>query len=314
MGVPLPARVIAPWRAPLSSPCRLLSLSGGGSWGAFESGVVARIVDERDASFDYDRLLGVSAGSMNAGLLATQAPGNVGLRAGVATLKTLWSEMRTRDVWHFAPLGAVDVRADRRALLSTEPLRALLARELDGRVIRRNLTVGVTSLASGRPMVVDEVELRRDPKFLQTVLLASSAIPVLFPPVAYNHSLFVDGGIGANVLTVHGVEKCPRGAPVELDVVNVLPLLGALAEPQLESLSLLNLALRSVQVLLSSALNHQLDFKCAPGERSNVLARVYTPSARLGIVVPTVLDFDWGAELWQAGYETTTPMEFYFCT
>jgi NTE family protein len=298
----------------LAQPCRLLSLSGGGSWGAFEAGVVARIVDERVPSFDYDRLLGVSAGSMNVGLLATEAPGNAGLRAGVTALRRLWAEMRTHTVWRFAPLAAVDARADRRALLSTQPLRARLAREFDGRTLRRNLTVGITSLASGRPVVVDEAALRREPASLQTVLLASSAIPVLFPPVAYNGSLFVDGGIGANVLARHGVETCAPGAAVELDVVNVLPLLGALAERELERLSLLALALRAVQVLLQSALDHQLDdFRCAPGERSNVRARVYTPRAALGLMVPTILDFDWGAALWRAGYETTTAEEFYFC-
>ncbi|KAG8470079.1 hypothetical protein KFE25_008500 [Diacronema lutheri] len=280
-------------------PCRLLSLSGGGSWGAFEAGVLQRLIVERGEGFDYERILGVSAGSLNAALLATEAPGHAGLLAGSATLRKLWTDARTRDVWRFKPLS-LDERADK-SLLSNAPLGELLGRALAGRTIRRNLTVGLTSLATGRPVVVDEAEIARaGGAQLVPLLLASSAIPVLFPPVHYNRTLFVDGGIGSNVLTVHGVERCPN-VPVQLDIINCLPLIG-------------QLALRSMQVLLETAFDHQLSFKCAPGERSNVLARIYSPRQGLGIVVPTVLDFDFGARLWQAGYEqSAAPDEFYFC-
>lgn len=39
-------------------PCRVLSLSGGGSYGAFEAGVLKRLLDEEPA-LDYDFITGV---------------------------------------------------------------------------------------------------------------------------------------------------------------------------------------------------------------------------------------------------------------
>lgn len=258
------------------APCRLLSLSGGGSWGAFEAGVISRLLEERGEAFDYARILGVSAGSLNAGLLATEPPGHSGLRAGAATLRKLWTEARTRDVWEWHIFRPDDHAG--KSLLSTAPLRRLLERVLTGRSIRRNVTFGLTSVATGRPAVVDEREIARaGGKAMVPLMLASSAIPVLFPPIWYNETLWIDGGVASNVLTVHGVDLCPAGAPVELDIVNCLPLLAQLSAAQEHGLGLIDMAMRSVQVLLQTAFEHQLNFKCAPGERSNVLARVFSP-------------------------------------
>jgi hypothetical protein len=314
LGAPLPAAVRGRLPTPAAAapaPCRLLSLSGGGSWGAFEAGVLQRLLDERGDAFDYARILGVSAGSMNAVLLATELPGNAGLRAGAKRLRELWAGLRTSDVWRFKPLLLVGPHPAK-SLLSTAPLRRLLERALSNRAISRNVTVGITSLASGVAAVADEAEISRD---MVTLLLASSAIPVIFEPVEYNRSLFVDGGIGSNVLTVHGVNNCPAGAPVEIDIVNALPLIGQLAPAQVEKLGLVEIALRTLQVVLQTAMDHQLNFKCAPGQKSNVFARVFAPRAGLGLVVPTLLDFDHGEWLWKVGYEqSAAPQEeFYFC-
>ncbi|KAJ1620613.1 acyl transferase/acyl hydrolase/lysophospholipase [Pavlovales sp. CCMP2436] len=308
----LTVAVHAPTVTAHAPPCRLLSLSGGGSWGAWEAGVLQRLLDERGDAFDYARVLGVSAGSINAVFLATEPPGNAGLCAGAARLHELWAGLRTSDVWRFKSL------IDRsKSLLSTAPLRRTLERTLNGRNVARNVTVGITSLATGEAVLVNEPEISRNN--LVTLLLASSAIPVLFPPVSYNHSsstsIYVDGGLVSNVLTVHGVERCLAGAPIEIDIINALPLLSPLAPAQVEKLGLVEIALRSVQVLIQTAMTHQLNnFKCNPGQRSNVLARVFAPRAGLGLVLPTLLDFDHGEWLWRAGYDqSAAPQEFFFC-
>jgi len=83
--------------ATAAADCRVLSLSGGGSFGAFEAGVLARMLDDAPG-LDYDFHLGVSAGALNAGYLATYAQGPAGFADGVASLKELWETTKSSDV------------------------------------------------------------------------------------------------------------------------------------------------------------------------------------------------------------------------
>lgn len=173
-----------------AAPCRVLSLSGGGSFGAFEAGVLSRLVDEQPG-LDYDYVMGISAGALNAGLLATVPVGPAGFKSGVDLMTGLWWNTTTGQVWRprLEPLKGEP------SLLSVDPLKKTMARVLDGRTVVRKVTLGSTSLATGASALHDEDEVSRN---LTTLMRASSAIPVLFPPVEYNGARHVDGGTTAN--------------------------------------------------------------------------------------------------------------------
>jgi predicted acylesterase/phospholipase RssA len=79
--------------AAASRVCNLLTLSGGGSLGAYEAGVLNKLLHE-NSSIDYDFILGVSAGSMNAAYLSTYPQGPQGLADGVAALHELWRSVQ----------------------------------------------------------------------------------------------------------------------------------------------------------------------------------------------------------------------------
>ena len=163
-------------------------LSGGGNLGAGQVGSVLALLER---GIEPDLLVGTSAGAINASYLA----GNPGTK-GAERLAAIWGSIRTRDVfrlplkpWHLLS----HLRSD--ALYHSDGLRDLLEGSLPYREIentRVGLRIVATDFESGAAVafhtgpVVDAV-------------LASSALPGLFPPVEIGGRLYVDGGIADNV-------------------------------------------------------------------------------------------------------------------
>jgi len=296
-------------------PCRVLSLSGGGSYGAFESGVLSRLVEE-DPGLDYDFILGVSAGALNTGLLSTAGLGASGFADVVSLLKQLWWTSKNRNVWR---LRTDPLKGDP-SLLSTAPLKKTIEENISGKKVLRNVTLGTTNLATGSTARHDEGEMQ-DADNLTALLLASSAIPVVFPPVVLNGARHVDGGNSANVLTVHGIDRCDAAAPKEAPPEIVLDII--LADRPLEQVppeetlewDLLQLAQREYQIAKLGLFNHELRFACDPGVTSRITANLYSSVDPLKVSKLGMLDFDHGEEIWSVGYNFSRVQkdQFYFC-
>lgn len=298
--------IAAALSAPAPSPpadCRVLSISGGGSFGAFEAGVLARLTEEQH-SLDYDYMLGVSAGALNAGYLSTFPTGAAGFKAGVESLKDLWSTTKSSDVWSFR----LDPFKAPPSLLSVDPLERLLERILASRSVQRKVTIGTTDLATGATARHDEDQLAQD---TSTLLRASSAIPLVFPPVEYNGTRHVDGGNSANVLTVHGIDRCDLAAKakgaasqptIHIDVILAEQTIAQVTPAQTVGWSLLELASREFMIAKKQLFDHQLRFKCPAGQRSRIRMQLYTPNAVIEAGKLAILDFDKGAEVWAIGH------------
>jgi NTE family protein len=163
-------------------------LSGGGNLGAGQVGAVLALLER---GIEPDLLVGTSAGALNAAYLAGD-PGVDGARR----LAGIWDAVRTRDVfrlprrpWHLV----THLRQD--ALYHNDGLRQLLERSLPYEMIedsKLGLRIVATDFESGSAVafhsgnVVDAV-------------LASAALPGLFPPVEIAGRSYVDGGIADNV-------------------------------------------------------------------------------------------------------------------
>jgi len=181
-------------------------LSGGGSLGAVQVGMLQALASE---GVKPDMLLGTSVGALNAAYVAGH-----GLEEGsLAELAAIWVGLRRRDVFPLQPtrLGAAAVGRSP-SLCPVEPLRRLIS----GHVAFDNLEdaaipvhVVATDVRSGEEVLISE----GDPV---DAILASAAIPAIFPSVRIGERDLIDGGIADNAAVSQAVEL---GA----SVVYVLP-------------------------------------------------------------------------------------------
>lgn len=189
---------------------RLLALSSGGPFGAFGAGFLngwsEQSSGDRVRPEAFDVVTGVSAGA----LLATHA--FLG-RKGDPVLAHQYTTISTEDVLRERSLfGALFSNS----LFDTSPLRRTLealvtpalldevadatALDPDSGAPARLLLVLAVDLDSGLPRILDLGAIARDKSapdrinsYIDT-LMASSAIPVAFPPVFIDGAMHVDGG------------------------------------------------------------------------------------------------------------------------
>jgi len=172
-------------------PNRALVLSGGGSKGAFELGVVDYLVNDR--GLDFEVIAGVSTGSLNAVVLA-QGAGASGIRTEVAALKDLWFGIRSNDdIYTSRFLGKILAFISKNSIYSSDPLRTKLEKSVSPSKLTasgKDLRIGAVVLESGDYVTADQ----KNPSILSWAL-ASSSMPVFFPPVSVDGVTAVDGGV-----------------------------------------------------------------------------------------------------------------------
>lgn len=202
-------------------------LSGGGARAAYQVGVLRAVVEilPRRALNPFPIICGTSAGALNAAALATHASR---FQLGVHGLEAVWRNFRTHQVFHtdlsglllrgatwLGGLLAGGLEAKRPvSLLNNKPLAGLLQGLLRfdriSLAIERGdlhaLSVTCSGYSSGQSVSFFEaargVRNWRHPRRVGIRtrlgvehLLASTAIPVLFPAVRLNREYFGDGSI-----------------------------------------------------------------------------------------------------------------------
>ena len=247
-------------------PNRALVLSGGGSKGAFEVGAVDYLVNE--SGLDFQVITGVSSGSLNSVILA-QGHGHAGLKRQIEVLKALWFGIRSRDdVLLGKFLGKLLVLLTAQSLYSPEPLMAKLRAAISFDRLRssgKELRVGAVSLESGNYRAIDQ----NDPDLLQWVL-ASSSIPVAFPPVKIGGESAVDGGV-RNVTPLEDAFRAlsalnpdPSDETDEIYIVLASPLEAELAMGPWKTG--LQIGARSVSILVNEIYREDISYALAVNE------------------------------------------------
>jgi predicted patatin/cPLA2 family phospholipase len=164
-----------------------LSFSGGGSLGAVEIGIIKKLSERGLTKFDL--YTGISAGALNAGLLSYFND----IDNGINLAEKIYSNLKNRMVYKLLPTTDI-------SLLNTEPLFNTLTdiiSKMPNEPIIHTL-LGATNLYSGNLDVYSFEENNNFDKV--NLMMASSAIPGLFPPINYNGKLYADGGILSNEL------------------------------------------------------------------------------------------------------------------
>ncbi|HSJ96659.1 MAG TPA: patatin-like phospholipase family protein [Myxococcota bacterium] len=162
-------------------------LAGGGSLGAVEVGMLEALLE---AGVSADLVVGASVGAINGAHFAARPD-----RDGLALLRALWTSVRRRDVFPFSPLnGALSFLSLRNHLVNAGPLHRLLSRNLPFRDLREARIP--LHLIAADALTGLEVLLSEGP--VVEAVLASSAIPGVFPPIELRGRHLFDGGIASN--------------------------------------------------------------------------------------------------------------------
>ena len=205
-----------------------LILSGGGARAAYQVGVLRAIAEALPpaAPLPFPIVCGNSAGALNAAFVASDAHY---FDRAVRSLEQLWTALAPDAVYRTegwvlflaaARIGRMFFHANARtgtnapALLDSSPLAALLARRVDFAGIQRNIDDGLVqalaitafSYSSGRSISFCQTTpdhpmwaraQRRGVADVITAshLLASSAIPFIFPAVRIGDEFYGDGSM-----------------------------------------------------------------------------------------------------------------------
>jgi NTE family protein len=202
-----------------------LVLSGGGARAAYQVGVLKAIADimPEGTRNPFGIISGTSAGAINATGLAANADN---FRNAVYAIEHVWKNFRPHQVYRTDPVGVFScagrwlasmVLAFRNrpvSLLDNSPLAALLGdmirfnnlREVIDAGYLRALSITASGYSSGHSVAFfqgspdisawkrfQRIGLRVDLKLEH--LLASAAIPVVFPAVRINREYFGDGAM-----------------------------------------------------------------------------------------------------------------------
>src|SRR5689334_8055286 len=160
-------------------PNRAVVMSGGGSKGAFQVGALDYLI--QDQGMDFQVIAGVSTGSLNSVILS-QASSFEELRRYHQQLKEIWFGIQSDgDIYSKRFLGKVLVLLTKNSMFDPKPLLEMLRRNASPDRIarsRKELRLGAVSLETG-----DFVEIDQSQPNLLDWTLASSSMPLFFPPV-----------------------------------------------------------------------------------------------------------------------------------
>jgi NTE family protein len=180
-------------------------LGGGGRWGAVEVGMLKALEEK---GIRPDLILGTSIGAFNGSVVAAQ-PGI----DGVDRLVQIWKEIAASDLFSGGSYDRFKAVATLQpAMHGSAALRAMLEQVHDADSRIEDLVIPFQCVAAS-------IERAAEHWFTEgpliDALLATSAVPLLFPPIEINEEHFYDGGL---------VNSVPLRRAVKLgaDVVYVL--------------------------------------------------------------------------------------------
>lgn len=187
---------------------RALVLSGGGARGAFQVGVIKKLVEK---NIHWDVICGVSVGAINAAYLAQFA--KVHQKAGVLTLEAFWLQLKgNSSIYNTRPLGFM-ASLWNGGLYDTSPLKELIRSSFRINMVKQagiKLLISAVSLNTGKFKTVDENETD-----LCDWIMASSAFPFAFPPIKIGGEWWVDGGV-RNVTPLLEAAKIPNVTDIDV--------------------------------------------------------------------------------------------------
>jgi NTE family protein len=262
---------------------RALVLSGGGVKGAYQVGILKRLMV--DHGLQYDAYCGISVGSLNAAFLAQYKDGAEAIR----DLEDLWLKVRDKEIkkkWKFWGFVAA---LWKRSVFNSQPLMKWVKNSVSQEKIAASGKLFRSSAVcwgDGKARVATEKDLN-----LIEWVVASASFPVMFSPVEIEGQLWADGGLR----NMTPIGEAIRLGATEIDVI----LCGnpSYLDPfNAKKRKALGLAGRAVEIMADQIMLADLqicglknDLAELNGKYKSIKLRVFRPHSDLG---DNALEFD----------------------
>lgn len=277
--------------------CDILALSGGGSFGAVEIGILDDLVSKNEIPNVYDTITGISAGGLNAGFLSFYK----NISNAIPLLKKMYAETKTENIYKRDLIKIFKTYA----IYDTAPLRKTLFSFLENKTPQQGGThtiIGASNVNNLRLDIFDFDKYTIDDKI--QILMTTSAIPLAFPMQKFNNSYYVDGGVISNEIIYQALGETPN-----CGTYNVV-FISASSHKQYQSTpSSIVSYIESIYHLLLNTFDYQIasmnqNTRC-PNPIGNVKLCFPQPKILDGY---SILNFDNGLELYNLG------KTFYSCS
>jgi NTE family protein len=175
---------------------KALILAGGGARGAFHIGVWKYL---QESKWTPDLICGTSVGAINAAA--------IGAGMSAEHLNQLWTTYNRPKIYRLMMLkflASVLLRKPLRPITDTGPMRRMISKNLDFSKLRQSpieIVISAVNLLNGRLYLFNQQEIDIDH------LMASSAMPIIFPWQYINGQPFWDGGVIANAPLFAALQK-----------------------------------------------------------------------------------------------------------
>jgi NTE family protein len=271
----------------------ILAFSGAGSFGSVEIGILNKLSDSNSIVQKYDLYTGISAGGLNAGFLSHFTS----IKDALPSIKRIMTRLSNRDIYKLIPTTNV-------SLLNTSPLEDTIGSTIKSLGSSKIQTlIGTTNLNTGYldTFYYNTLELADQIK----LLMATSAIPLVFPPISWKGQLYVDGGEIVNQM----LEPITSN-----DFINVtyITTSGGI-EPNYSIVTFEDIIKRNMQIVLSGFDNiiRSININCGTNKPRGIVYMYYVNSSKLEGY--SSMNFNNGKELLDIGYNNVEYKTFNLC-
>jgi len=282
----------------VSSPtCNILSLSGGGSFGAVEVGILDTLVHTHRIPPMFDVITGISVGGLNAAVLSYYN----NIPTALPLMINMYSTIRTADVYY---LDITNIW-NSWSIFNNAPLEKTMRKIFNTIPTPKyppQVLIGASNIYTQTLDIFMFNQLSFEDKM--HVLMSTSAIPIIFPPRKSNGTLYIDGGIISNELITQAIGF------VDCKYYNIT-FISARSQHNVSNIN----GFMSYMMSVIDMVLHTFDSQIAQ------VTHCTYPKGEINACYPTddtlntysVLDFDHGVELYQSGKNMHKCVKYLLC-
>ena len=198
--------------------CYAIVFSAGADKGAYQAGVVQGLVENLNSTdVAWEVVSGVAIGSINAALLSVFDIGDE--MSMVQELEAAWLNASKLNIYKNWPGGVVEGLFFKTGLYDSTPLRETYRAIYRGRELKRKLDIGTTNLFNG---TLTNFEMSVSEEEFLDILMATTAMPVLFSPKNMIESTWYDGSATWSMDVGTAINRCAELVPLDKITVDVV--------------------------------------------------------------------------------------------